>query len=137
MNDARCRESAAGLRGLSGEGPSGNQRDDDELQSDQGAGRRADNDVEVFPSVKGGHERSTSLAPGIRLYGSSLTSSIQLTTLPSSCSWIAMCVIALSGVAPCQCFSSGGHETTSPGWISSTGPPQLCTKPRPAVTMSV
>src|SRR2546428_9213410 len=48
-----------------------------------------------------------------------------------------MCVIALSGVAPCQCFSPGGHETTSPGWISSAGPPELCTKPRPAVTMSV
>src|SRR6266571_7633751 len=48
-----------------------------------------------------------------------------------------MCVIALSDVAPCQCFSPGGHETTSPGWISSAGPPQLCTKPRPAVTMSV
>src|SRR6266545_2274334 len=50
---------------------------------------------------------------------------------------MAMCVIPLSGVAPCQCFSPGGHETTSPGWISSTGPPQRCTKPRPAVTISV
>src|SRR2546425_4779690 len=115
MNDARCRESAAGLRGLSGEGPSGNERNDDELQSDQGAGRRADDDVEVLPSLDSCHVPSTSLAPGTRLYCSSLTFSIQLTTLPSSSSWMAMCVIALFGVAPCQCFSPGGQETTSPG----------------------
>src|SRR2546426_398437 len=95
--------------------PCGNERDDDELQSDQGAGRRANDDVEIFPSVEGGQERSTSLASRTRLYCSSLTSSIQLTTLPSSASWMAMCVIALVGVAPCQCFSPGGHETTSPG----------------------
>src|SRR5437867_12018375 len=137
MNDARRCEGASGLRGTSGDRPCGDERDDDELQSDQGAGRRADNDVEVFPSVEGGHERSTSFAPLTPRYCSSLTFSIQLTTLPSSASWMAMCVTALVGVAPCQCFSPGGHETTSPGWISSAGPPQLCTKPRPAVTMSV
>jgi hypothetical protein len=26
-----------------------------------------------------------------------------------------MCVIAVAGVAPCQCFSPGGNQTTSPG----------------------
>src|SRR5438128_3951302 len=50
---------------------------------------------------------------------------------------MAMCVIAVVAVAPCQCFSRGGHQTTSPGRIFSIGPPQLCTTPQPAVTMSV
>ena len=31
----------------------------------------------------------------------------------------------------------GGHQTTSPGRITSIGPPQLCTRPQPDVTMSV
>src|SRR5437773_9129353 len=70
-------------------------------------------------------------------YCSSLTLSIHSTTLPLSCSWIAMCIIAVVGVAPCQCFSPGGHAITSPGRISSTGPPQLCTQPQPAVTINV
>src|SRR2546429_417703 len=48
-------------------------------------------------------------------YCSSLTFSIQSTVLPSSCSTIAMCVMAVVGVAPCQCFSPGRHRTTSPG----------------------
>ena len=52
-------------------------------------------------------------------------------------SWMAMCVIAVVGEAPCQCFSPGGNMTTSPGRISSTGPPQRCTRPTPAVTISV
>src|SRR5438105_2028754 len=69
-------------------------------------------------------------------YCSSLTFSIQSTVLPSSCSTMAMCVIAVVAVAPCQCFSRGGHETTSPGRIFSIGPPQLWTKPQPAVTIS-
>ena len=37
---------------------------------------------------------------------------------------MAMCVIAMVGDAPCQCFSPGGNQTTSPGRISSTGPPR-------------
>src|SRR5438132_7053567 len=68
-------------------------------------------------------------------YCSSLTFSIQSTVLPSSCSTIAMCVMAVVGVAPCQCFSPGGHRITSPGRIFLTGPPQHCTRPQPAVTM--
>ena len=40
-------------------------------------------------------------------------------------SWMAMCVIAVVGAAPCQCFSPGGNQTTSPGRISSIGPPSL------------
>src|SRR5438874_10788535 len=48
-----------------------------------------------------------------------------------------MCVIAVVGVAPCQCFSLGGNQTTSPGRISSIGPPQLCAHPRPDVTINV
>src|SRR6185503_8280785 len=70
-------------------------------------------------------------------YCSSLTFSIQSTALPSSRSWMAMCVIAVVGVAPCQCFSPGGNQTTSPGLISSIGPPQRCAHPSPDVTISV
>src|SRR5712692_11151146 len=43
--------------------------------------------------------------------------------------------MAVVGVAPCQCFSPGGHQITSPGRILSIGPPQLCTRPQPAVTI--
>ena len=39
---------------------------------------------------------------------------------------MAMCVMAVVGEAPCQCFSPGGTQTTSPGRISSIGPPQRC-----------
>jgi hypothetical protein len=56
-------------------------------------------------------------------YCSSLTCSIQSTTLPSCFSWMAIWVSAVVGVAPCQCFSPGENQTTSPGRISSTGPP--------------
>src|SRR2546426_9851436 len=48
-----------------------------------------------------------------------------------------MCVIAVVGVAPCQCFSFGGHQTTSPGRISTFGWPSLCTQPMPDVTIRV
>src|SRR5207302_3574200 len=59
------------------------------------------------------------------------------TTLPFNSSWIAMCVIAVPAIAPCQCFSPGGHQTTSPGLMTLISPPQLCTQPQPAVTISV
>src|SRR6185295_1481983 len=48
---------------------------------------------------------------------------------------MAMCVIAVVGVAPCQCLSFGGHQTTSPGLISTFGPPSLWTHPQPDVTI--
>src|SRR5437867_2435380 len=35
-------------------------------------------------------------------YCSSLTCSIHSAVLPSSCSWMAMCVMAVVGAAPCQ-----------------------------------
>ena len=50
---------------------------------------------------------------------------------------MAMWVMAVVGAAPCQCFSPGGNQTTSPGWISSMGPPWRCARPQPAVTISV
>jgi hypothetical protein len=34
--------------------------------------------------------------------------------------------MAVVAVAPCQCFSPGGNQITSPGRISSIGPPQRC-----------
>ena len=70
-------------------------------------------------------------------YWSSLTCSSQLTTLPSSCSWMAIWVMAVVAEAPCQCFSPGGNQTTSPGRISSIGPPQRRARPHPAVTIRV
>gem|GEM_PF-725160 len=71
------------------------------------------------------------------LYCSSDTFSIHSTTFPSRLSWIAICVMAVVGDAPCQCLSPGANHTTSPGRISSTGPPSRCTQPRPAITISV
>src|SRR5918993_31236 len=50
---------------------------------------------------------------------------------------MAMWVIAVVGDAPCQCFCPGGNHTTSPGRISSTGPPQRCARPNPDVTISI
>ena len=50
---------------------------------------------------------------------------------------MAMWVMGVAGAAPCQCFSPGGNQTTSPGRISSTGPPQRWARPQPEVTMSV
>jgi hypothetical protein len=52
------------------------------------------------------------------LYCSSLTLSIQSTGFPFNASRMAICVIAVVGVAPCQCFSPDGIETApsvSPG----------------------
>ena len=50
---------------------------------------------------------------------------------------MAMCVMAVVAVAPCQCFSPGGNQTTSPGRTSSTGPPLRWTQPEPAVMIRV
>ena len=46
-------------------------------------------------------------------------------------------VIAVVAVAPCQCFTPGGNQTTSPGRISSTDPPSRCAQPQPLVTIRV
>src|ERR687885_2886597 len=48
-----------------------------------------------------------------------------------------MCVMAVVAVAPCQCFSPGGNQITSPGRICSIEPPQRWTRPQPAVTIRV
>src|SRR5213082_2070668 len=48
-----------------------------------------------------------------------------------------MCVIEVVGASPCQCFSFGANNTTSPGRISSIGPPQHWARPQPAVTTSL
>src|SRR5579862_726650 len=70
-------------------------------------------------------------------YCASLTCSIQSTAFPLSCSWTAMCVMAVVAVSSYQSFSPGGVQTTSPGRISSAAPPQRCARPLPAVTISV
>src|SRR5213596_2087255 len=50
---------------------------------------------------------------------------------------MAIWVIVVVGVAPCQCFSPGANQTTSPGRISSIGPSHRCAHPRPDVTINV
>src|SRR5882724_5274352 len=50
---------------------------------------------------------------------------------------MAICVMAVVGAAPCQCFSLGANQTTSPGRMSSIDPPSRCARPQPAVTISV
>src|SRR3981189_3275849 len=50
---------------------------------------------------------------------------------------MAMCVMAVARLAPCQCFSAGGIQTASPGRISWIGPPDRWMRPEPAVTISV
>src|SRR5438094_1012667 len=45
--------------------------------------------------------------------------------------------MAVVDLAPVHCFSSGGIHTTSRRQTDSTGPPQRCTKPLPAVTIRV
>src|SRR3954469_18614249 len=50
---------------------------------------------------------------------------------------MAIWLMAVVAVAPCQCFSFGGHTTTSPGRISRFGPPWHCTQPQPAVMISL
>ena len=76
-----------------------------------------------------------SRAPTGAPYCASLTFSIQSVFLPLRVSTMAMCVIALVGPAPCQCFTFGGIRTTSPARISSTGPLQRWTRPTPSVTI--
>src|SRR5947208_1396807 len=49
---------------------------------------------------------------------------------------MARCVMEVVGEAPCQCFTPGGVQITSPERISSTAPPHCCTRPTPPVTMS-
>src|SRR5665213_1853905 len=41
------------------------------------------------------------------------------------------------GEPPCQCFSPGEIQTTSPGRISRIGPPLLWKRPTPAITYKV
>ena len=48
-----------------------------------------------------------------------------------------ICVMGLLLAAPCQCLTSGGNQTTSPGRTSCTGPFHSCTNPLPEVTISV
>src|SRR5262245_21296654 len=84
-----------------------------------------------------GRCRREAIVCGYVWYWSSGTCSIQSTALPSSFSWTAMWVIAVVAVAPCQCFSPGANQTTSPGRISSTGPPQRWAQPQPDVTIRV
>src|ERR1017187_9344081 len=50
---------------------------------------------------------------------------------------MAIWVIAVVCAAPCQCFSPGANQITSPGRISSTGPPQRCARPQPDTTIRV
>src|SRR5918912_994021 len=48
---------------------------------------------------------------------------------------MAMWLMAVVAVAPCQCFSPGGQITTSPARISRFGPCSHFTQPQPEVTI--
>src|SRR3954469_17696719 len=48
-----------------------------------------------------------------------------------------MWVMAVVGVAPCQCLWPGGHQTTSPARISTTLSPSHWVQPAPEVTIKV
>jgi len=50
---------------------------------------------------------------------------------------MAMWVMAVAAVAPCQYYLPGGIEITARGRIFSTEPPQCCTQPQPAMTIRV
>ena len=49
VDDGRSRKGMAGLRRTCSHGPAGNERQDDELQSNQGARRGPDDYVEILP----------------------------------------------------------------------------------------
>lgn len=68
-------------------------------------------------------------------YCSSDTFSIHSTLFPLTVPVNAIWVMADVGDAPCQCFTPGGHQTTSPWRISVTGPPNSWIQPVPAVTI--
>src|SRR5579884_2771008 len=80
---------------------------------------------------------SFALSLGPARYCSSVTFSIHSTFLPLSCSVIAICAIAVVGVAPCQCLWFGGHQITSPARISTMDSPSHWVHPAPWVTMRV
>src|SRR4051812_5221031 len=48
-----------------------------------------------------------------------------------------MCVMLVVAVAPCQCFTPGGVQITSPPFISRFGALHSWTQPLPAITISV
>src|SRR3954470_19898005 len=50
---------------------------------------------------------------------------------------MAMCVTLVAAVAPCQCFTPGGVQITSPAFISRFGAFHSWTQPAPPITSSV
>src|ERR1700760_4213295 len=48
-----------------------------------------------------------------------------------------MCTMPVVGAPPCQCFSPGGIQITSPALISLTGWPWVWKRPTPEITYSV
>src|SRR4051812_16663696 len=73
------------------------------------------------------------------LYCWSVTGSAHVVSgAPSSVpSHRAMCSMNRSGTAPCQCSSSGGHATVSPGWASKTVPSRVPISAMPDTTCRV
>src|SRR3954452_21424366 len=69
-------------------------------------------------------------------YCSSLTFSNHSTFLPFTTFVIAMWLMALVGVAPCQCLTPAGDQITSPGLVSRLAAPSSCTHPVPEVTIN-
>ena len=81
--------------------------------------------------------RSPGRCGGQARYCSSLTFSIQSTVLPSSASCDRDMGHGRGRRRAVPVLLAGRNQTTSPGRISSFGPPSSCTQPQPAVTISV
>src|SRR4051795_7171639 len=70
-------------------------------------------------------------------YCSSLTFSSHSAFFPPTMFVMAIWLIKLVAVGPCQCFTPGGVQITSPGLISRFSPPSSCTQPVPDVTIRI
>ena len=71
------------------------------------------------------------------LYSSFVTGSHHSVLAPSAGTAMAMCWNQLSEAAPCQCFTSAGMFTTSPGLSARAGSPHSWYQPRPPTQMRI
>lgn len=85
------------------------------------------------PFTAASHVHGTHLGPQISApYSASVTASSHSLEQASPGTSMARCENQLSAAAPCQCFTSGGMLTTSPGCSFRAGFPHSWYQPRPA-----